>query len=191
MVVASIALLAALGGTSVAAISNVPLFSVGTPQLKANAVVSSKVKNRSLLAVDFARGQVPRGPRGLRGFPGAPGAPGPQGPAGPAGPTGPAGPAGTVTRLTAVVNSSGSIARSQGTTSAGRVQTGAYEVLFNQNVSACTYVATLGDPSTGVPPSGEIGVSTRSTNPNGVLVVTRNSAGTLAVDSSFHLVVVC
>ena len=80
MVVASIALLVALGGTSIAAVANVPLLSVGTPQLKSNAVISAKVKNRSLLAVDFKQGQLPRGPQGLR--------------AGPAGPSGPQGPAG-------------------------------------------------------------------------------------------------
>jgi hypothetical protein len=79
MVVASLALLVALGGTSIAATGNVPLLSVGTPQLKSNAVISSKVKNRSLLAVDFKQGQLPRGARG------------PQGPPGPTGPTGPAG----------------------------------------------------------------------------------------------------
>jgi hypothetical protein len=79
MVVATIALLVALGGTSVAAVGNVPLFSVGTPQLKSNAVISAKVKNRSLLRVDFAAGQLPAGPTG------------PQGPAGPAGPAGPPG----------------------------------------------------------------------------------------------------
>ena len=43
LVVASIGLLVALGGTSIAAITNVPLLSVGTPQLKGNAVTSSKV----------------------------------------------------------------------------------------------------------------------------------------------------
>ncbi|MGH3143544.1 MAG: hypothetical protein ACRDO9_10495, partial [Gaiellales bacterium] len=42
--VASIALLVALGGTRIAAVG-VPLFSVGTPQLKSNAVISNKVKN--------------------------------------------------------------------------------------------------------------------------------------------------
>jgi len=86
MVVASIALLVALGGTSIAAVGTVPLFSVGTPQLKANAVISAKVKNRSLLAVDFKQGQLPRGPRGLRGPVGASGPSGPQGPAGIAAP---------------------------------------------------------------------------------------------------------
>ena len=79
ILIACTALLVALSGTSVAAIANVPLLSVGTPQLKSNAVTSPKVKNRSLLAVDFKKGQVPRGQRG------------PQGPVGPSGPAGPAG----------------------------------------------------------------------------------------------------
>ena len=86
MVVASIALLVALSGTSIAAVANVPLLSVGTPQLKSNAVISAKVKNRALLAVDFKQGQLPRGPRGLAG---------PAGPSGPSGPTGPRGRSGT------------------------------------------------------------------------------------------------
>ena len=80
MVVASIALLVALSGTSIAAIANVPLRSVGTPQLKGNAVTSPKVLNRSLLAVDFKQGQLPRGPRGPAGSPGTAGAPGAVGP---------------------------------------------------------------------------------------------------------------
>jgi hypothetical protein len=82
MVVASFALLVALSGTSFAAITNVPLRSVGTPHLKSNAVISAKVKNRTLLAVDFKRGQLPRGAKGAQGA---------QGPAGPSGPQGPAG----------------------------------------------------------------------------------------------------
>jgi hypothetical protein len=77
MVVASIALLVALGGTSIAAVAvAVPRNSIGTLQLRDNSVVSSKVKNGSLLARDFKSGQIPRGPRG---------------PAGPAGPAGAAG----------------------------------------------------------------------------------------------------
>ena len=50
IVLASIALLIALGGTGFAAVSIVvPRNSVGTPQLQANAVVSQKVRNGSLL----------------------------------------------------------------------------------------------------------------------------------------------
>ncbi|HEX6788519.1 MAG TPA: hypothetical protein VF091_04685 [Gaiellaceae bacterium] len=82
--IACVALAVALGGTGYAAIA-LPAGSVGTAQLKNDAVVSSKVKNGSLQARDFAAGQLPAG---------APGATGPQGPAGSAGPQGPAGPAG-------------------------------------------------------------------------------------------------
>jgi hypothetical protein len=75
-VIASVALLVALTGTSVAAVSALPRLSVGTAQLKNNAVTSAKVRNFSLLRSDFKRGQVPTGPTGARG---------PQGPPGPAG----------------------------------------------------------------------------------------------------------
>lgn len=85
MFVASLALLVGLAGTSVAAVNALPHSSVGTFQLKNNAVVSSKVKGHSLLRSDFANGQLPRGPQG------------PQGPQGPAGPAGPAGAAGVAT----------------------------------------------------------------------------------------------
>ena len=54
-VIASIALLVALGGTGYAAVVLAPN-SVGTPQLKNNAVNSAKVKNGSLLAADFKSG---------------------------------------------------------------------------------------------------------------------------------------
>jgi hypothetical protein len=78
-----LALCIALSGTAYAA--TLPTNSVGGAQLKKNAVTSPKVKNRSLLARDFARGQLPAGPRGARG---------PAGPAGPRGERGLTGPAG-------------------------------------------------------------------------------------------------
>jgi hypothetical protein len=99
MVVAVIALVGSLGGTSYAAAS-LAKNSVGTGQLKPsavkvadianNAVTSNKVKNGSLLAVDFKAGQLPQGPAGPAGPAGI------AGPAGAAGPTGPAGPAGPI-----------------------------------------------------------------------------------------------
>ena len=78
MVVACTALLFALTGAGYAAGMLGPN-TVGSKQLKRNAVISSKVKNRSLLAVDFKAGQLPRGPKGDKGDPGAPGQPGQQG----------------------------------------------------------------------------------------------------------------
>jgi hypothetical protein len=50
--IAYLALFVALGGTSYAAV-NLPPNSVGGKQLKKNAVTSKKVKNGSLLRVDF------------------------------------------------------------------------------------------------------------------------------------------
>jgi hypothetical protein len=80
MVVACLALAVALSGGAYAVSTALPRNSVGPAQLKANAVNSAKVQNRSLRAVDFATGQIPAGP---------------QGPAGPAGPQGPQGPSST------------------------------------------------------------------------------------------------
>ena len=91
LVVACVALLVALGGTSAAAVSLVlPRNSVGAPQLKrdavtsikiaAGAVRSSDVQDGSLVRTDFAPGEVPDGP------------------AGPAGPAGPPGPSDAYTR---------------------------------------------------------------------------------------------
>ena len=82
MLVAFAALMVALGGTSYA-IAQLPANSVGSKQLKRNAVTAAKVKDRSLVAKDFKSGQLPRGDKG------EPGAPGPAGPAGPPGPEGP------------------------------------------------------------------------------------------------------
>ena len=105
MVVACIALIVALGGTSVAAVDAIAPNSIGPAQIKANAVSTSelkngavtnpklrnnavtgaKVQNQSLTAADFVAGSLPRGPAG---------------PAGPAGAAGPAGPAGTIGPIT-------------------------------------------------------------------------------------------
>jgi hypothetical protein len=81
-VTATLALFIALGGGAYAAVT-LPRHSVGAVQLKANAVTSSKVKDRSLLARDFKANQLQQGNRGPEG---APGATGPQGLPGPRGP---------------------------------------------------------------------------------------------------------
>ena len=86
-VVSCLALFVALGGTGYAAIK-LPKNSVGTAQIKTNAVVSKLVKNGSLLKADFKRGQLPAGARGVAGPTGAAGPVGPQGPPGPLQPFG-------------------------------------------------------------------------------------------------------
>jgi hypothetical protein len=82
MVIACIALVFAMTGAGYAAGMLGPN-TVGTKQLKKNAVISTKVKNRSLLAVDFKSGQLPRGAQGPQGPQGAQGPQGVQGPPGP------------------------------------------------------------------------------------------------------------
>lgn len=99
LILASLALLISLTGTSYATVLNVPDGSVTTAKIKngavttpklkndavnidklaANAVTAAQVKNGSLLKEDFKSGQLPDGP------------PGPQGPRGVPGPKGASG----------------------------------------------------------------------------------------------------
>jgi hypothetical protein len=82
MAVALLALFVAMGGTGYA-IATLPAHSVGTKQLKKNAVTgkkirknavtSRKVRNFSLLAKDFKLGQLPAGAKGAKGDQGPPG----------------------------------------------------------------------------------------------------------------------
>src|SRR5580765_2515207 len=102
-VTATLALIVALGGTSYAA-ATLPRNSVGSGQIKkggvgnsdiaTNAITTTKVKDRSLKAVDFARNQLPAGPTGPKGD---------QGPKGDTGATGAFG-AATVRSTTAAVD---------------------------------------------------------------------------------------
>jgi hypothetical protein len=80
-VIAMLALFVAMGGTGYAALK-LPKNSVGSKQIKKNAVTSTKVKNGSLKKGDFAAGQLPAGAVGPRGPAGANGTNGPAGPQG-------------------------------------------------------------------------------------------------------------
>lgn len=66
LVISLVALFVALGGSSYAALK-LPRNSVGNKQIKASAVTSPKVKDRSLLAKDFRAGQLPQGATGATG----------------------------------------------------------------------------------------------------------------------------
>src|SRR5712691_3518405 len=107
MVVAYLALLVALGGTGYAA-----------TRLPRDSVTTVQVKDFSLLARDFRRGQIPAGPVGPAG---------PAGPAGAPGATGPAGPAGSATIKWALVRPDGTIVtQSGGITLGAHSSTGNY-----------------------------------------------------------------
>ncbi len=75
LVIASVALIVSLGGTSYAALK-LPKNSVGAKQIKKNAVTSAKIKNGTLTTRDFKANDAPEGPQGPQGPQGPPGASG-------------------------------------------------------------------------------------------------------------------
>ena len=61
----------------------------------------------------------------------------------------------------------------------------------SRDVTACTYVASIGNPTAGaLTPYGMISVVPRNGNANGVGVATLDTTGA-AADRPFHLLVVC
>jgi hypothetical protein len=181
LVISCVALAIALSGASYAAII-IPRNSVGPLQLKANAVNTSKVLNGSLLRADFKAGQIPAGPAGPAGA---------AGPAGPAGAAGPAGPAGAAaTSLWAVVDQNGTLIRNKGVASAQKIGTGDYQVVFNQDVTGCSYQATVGSPGT-TQAVGYAAVLQRINVAAGVEIRTVNSTASAFADQPFHLAVFC
>jgi hypothetical protein len=161
-----IALFVALGGTGYAA-STLPRNSVASAQ-----VIDGSLKKRDLADKTIAS---------LRGAQGAPGA------AGPTGATGPSGP--PATALWAVIASNGSTARNSHVTSSEKVATGQYVAIFDRDVKARAFLGSLGG-TVSESVVGQISVTRRSINANGVFVRTYDSAGTVA-DKSFHLAVFC
>lgn len=92
----------------------------------------------------------------------------------------------------AVVNADASLARGAGVVSSSNVGgvAGSYQVVFNRDVSSCSYTATLGNPSFGNPLRGFIVTALRAGNNNAVFVETRTTADALE-NRSFHLQVSC
>ncbi len=182
LVVATLALLVALGETSWATLSQLAPRSVGTPQLKTGAVTTAKVRNGAITSAKIRNGSITRSDLGPSARI-----------AGPRGRQGPAGPAGSVSKLWAVSTSAGALNRSAGTVSSARVGVGQYEVIFNQDISNCVYVASVGgfiDISNAAGQQGFAVVGKKAGTANGVRVNTRSQTGA-AADRSFHLVVVC
>jgi hypothetical protein len=189
LVVACIALLVALTGTGVAAVSQLPRASVGTAQLKRNAVTAQKINpnsvrtghvlNGSLLSEDFKAGQIPAGP---------------QGPAGPAGSQGPAGPQGRW----AYVSGTGTILAQSGGITASRFSAGSYLVTFtgatviDKPVLATASRASGGETWAMATPCGGSpqGVACAASNTtNTVLVNTLNAAGAFSDSAAYVMVV--
>jgi len=169
--VALLALFVALGGTAAAATALVPWNSVGTRQ----------VINGSLQKADLSKKTV-KLLKGNRGAPGAPGLRGAQGPTGVAG--------APATRLWAMVTSAGVLSRGSGVVSVTPGATGSYVVVFDQNLSACGYLAQIADPGTSTPSLGQIATSLRFDNASAVQVTTANTSGAPAA-RPFTVAVFC
>jgi hypothetical protein len=120
----------------------IPANSVGPAQLKPNAVTGPKVKDGSLRAADFARGQLPQGSVGPAGPAGATGTQGPAGPTGPPGPAGPAGPQGASPATAWAYAGPSGLQRAKGVVSSELTGAGTYRVTFGRDLSACVIVAS-------------------------------------------------
>ena len=179
MVVACAALFVSLGGVGYAAIV-LPANSVGTKQLKRNAVTSAKVKKHSLLKSDFKRGQLPRGPQGIPGVPGVPGAPGAKGD-----------PGTPAIKLWAYVSGTGALRGGSGVVASSRVSQGFFSVTFNQSVVNCAVVADYltqpGDGGANV--SNHFAISRWTTTELRIYIW--NSATSQNMDIPFALMVAC
>ena len=172
LVVACVALFVALAGTGVAAVEVlVPKDSVGTAQIRNSAVISSKVKDHSLSAKDFANGQIPAGPAGATRR------------------SRPAGPIGPGISTWAIVKANGTLDKASGVTTVTRKSVGTYDVAFAIDVTNCSLVAGAGTDTAGTTTRGAIANFNRTKTPTIVEVTT--STGTTAADRAFSLAAIC
>jgi hypothetical protein len=96
-----------------------------------------------------------------------------------------------VTTMWASINADGTTARGSHTvSSAWLLFTGQYEVIFDRNVTACAFTATIGVSGATSPPVGQAITAVRNGTFNGVFVLTTDSAGT-ASSRPFHVAVNC
>jgi hypothetical protein len=169
MVVACLALAVGLAGTGYA-----------VTRLPRNSVTTVQVKDFSLLARDFKRGQLPAGKQG---------------------PPGPTGPAGAGARW-ALVAPSGAIIAQSGGISSRHAGNGYYVLDFGSSVQGHLIFASHSRSSDdrGAPGAIRAGTCTTATNegdncvtgndPRFVAVITYDAASVIPVDHSFYVAVV-
>lgn len=163
-VVSIIALFVALGGTSYA-MFKLPKNSVGTKQLKKEAVTPAKLSKASKAALTGPVG--PPGPKGDPGPKGNPGAP--------------------ATSLWARISKPGEVTKGSGVVNASQpFGAGTYEVTFNRDVSGCIYQATSSNF-----PAMFVLAEPRSEDSHGVYVETTEAVKGSSVNDGFDLAVFC
>jgi hypothetical protein len=172
MAVALVALFVAMGGSAYAA------FVVTSGDIKNNTIRSRDVRNGGLIGKDLGANRV--GGRAIKESTLS---------------TVPAAIVAEGSTHFTVVNSGGQQVRGRGTTSVSRTGPGRYQAIFNRDVRACAYYATIGGPTAAAPPaSGEIMVSSLASNVNGVDIRTNDGddpAPGNAANRPFHLLVLC
>jgi hypothetical protein len=173
-VTATVALFVALGGTGYAAIA-LPRNSVGSPQIRSNAVGAAELKRGSVSSRAIRQRSVRLSDVSTRARNALRGATGPQGPAGPPG-----------VAFRAAVPAGGSVARGNATGAAHQGGTNEYLVSFPQSVDGCIATASLATVGS-EPDAGRITVRHQSGQ---VLVRTYDAGGTPA-ERPFHLIVAC
>jgi hypothetical protein len=89
----------------------------------------------------------------------------------------------------AAVQANGTLSRGSGVSSTAVIGTG-YEVIFNRNVTTCSYQVTSGTLAPSNPTPVFATVAPRSTNVNGVFVQLFDHAGATTT-SDFHVAVFC
>ncbi len=90
--------------------------------------------------------------------------------------------------LSAVVAANGTFVSGAGVNDSENSAVGRYTVIFNQDVSGCAYIATLGE--SGSIASGSVTTASRSGTPAGVWVATYDASGASA-NAAFRLSVYC
>jgi hypothetical protein len=170
LVISLVALFVSLGGASYA------VTQIGTNQIKNGAVTGKKIRNSTIRSRDVRNNSL--GPHAIAesklrvGFAFSAGA------------------ASGMANYAVIQGPSGLLARGRNVNSAVRTGKGRYQVIFNQNVRNCGYIASLGLVGATAPPNGEISTAPLASNVNGVAVRTFSSGGAFE-DHSFHLVVTC
>lgn len=173
-VASTLALVVALGGGGAAVAAGLAKNSVGTKQLKADAVTSAKVKKDTLTGQDVKESTLGKVPSAAT-----------------------ADTATTAARAgnvhSALVQSNGALVAGQSldAASSSKQGTGTYEVMFDRDITDCAPVASIVYPGSALFSfPGLVTVTGLENEPNGLFVTTAGTDGTSA-DRPFSVLVVC